>query len=570
MLGLKTKPVWNGRAASKSIEQYNPLPLAEKLSFDAHQINWTVQENAEAAKSLVKNVEKNTRELMDGSAGLQELTGLARELEERARRVSDVCSSRLPQAQRGKETMNEAKASLAQIAEDVMAYADSAVKLRELSEYISDFVNEVRDIARQTNLLALNAAIEAARAGLAGKGFSVVAEEVRKLADKSALSAQRIQKTAEDITKGINSVASGAEESSKQLNAVEKNVRAGVDILTAIVSTFEEITGLNEELFQSTAQQAETTEKLADIFSSLTGGMQEIVGLVEDQERHHQYLLTLANQLSTNIYTLQKQSAFFKQPDELIFGINPALSPENIRRLYLPVITALCTTIGCRPRVLIAADYNALADSLIDGIVDVGWFSPLAYVNASAKEKIIPLATPVVNGAASYKGYIITTGDTGITSLPELKGKRMAFVDPKSASGYAYPRLMLRRAGLDPDSDLGESIFLGTHSRVIDAVLSGAVAAGATYSEAIEDAKQRGLDVDRLIYLAETEPIPKDCIAARPGLESKIISKLQRGLLNLSNTKAGQEALASSSIEGFIPAQDESYNIVREIVRQAD
>jgi len=80
--------------------------------------------------------------------------------------------------------------------------------------------------------------------------------------------------------------------------------------------------------------------------------------------------------------------------------------------------------------------------------------------------------------------------------------------------------MLLRRAGVDPDRDLGESIFLGTHSRVIEAVLSGAVVAGATYSEAIEEAKQRRLEIDKLHFLAETDPIhahliyTKSCMGA--------------------------------------------------------
>jgi len=568
MLGLKIKGIGTGRERPDTAGRYDPLPLAEKLGFDAHQVNWTVRENAEVARSLVKGTGKNTQELMDGSAGLQELAGVARSVEESARRVADLCSSRLTQAQEGKKLMSEVKTDLVHISADVINFAKSAVKLRELSRDISSFVSEVGDIARQTNLLALNAAIESARAGLAGKGFSVVAEEVRKLADKSALSAQRIQKTAEDISNGINGVASGAEYSAGQLNAVGRGAQAGEDTFAGIVTAFEEITNQNMELFQATAQQAETIEYLAGVFSSLNGGMQEILDLVKNQERLHEYLLKLANQLSGNIYTLQKQAICFKQNNEIIFGINPALSPENIRKLYLPVIVALCTVIGYRPRIVIAADYNALADNLIDGIVDVGWFSPLAYVNASVKGNVTPLATPIVNGAASYRGYIISTASTGITLLEELKGKRMAFVDPKSASGYAYPRLLLRRAGVNPDRDLGESIFLGTHSRVIDAVLSGSVAAGATYSEAIDDARNRGQNVDKLVYLAETETIPKDCIAARPGIELKLAQKLKDGLLILARTKEGREAMVNSPIEGFIPTRDESYNIVKEVARE--
>ncbi|HUW65403.1 MAG TPA: phosphate/phosphite/phosphonate ABC transporter substrate-binding protein [Spirochaetia bacterium] len=565
MLSFRTATAKAGRQGGGGEPEL--LPLAEKLGFDIHQINWTVRENAGLAASLVKNTEKNAEELMSGSAGLEELTAVARSLEESARSVSALCSARLEDAGRSEDLMDEAKKVLHSIAADVMEFATSAARLKEMSHEITGFVAEVVDIANQTNLLALNAAIESARAGLAGRGFSVVAQEVRKLADRSVHSSQMIAKTAEEITTGINKVASQAEKSARELGSVQGTAGEVKSALANIVTAFQEITGLNQELSGSMAQQAGTTEYLADVFSNLNGGMQEITGLVRNQERVHAYLASLSGVLSENVYSLQKQAAAFRGAKELVFGINPALSPENIRKMYLPVISALCAVTGYRPAVLITADYNALADSLIDGVVDVGWFSPLAYVNASERGGVIPLATPVVNGSPSYKGYIVTRA-SGAASLAALKGKRMAFVDPKSASGYAYPRILLRRAGVDPDRDLGETVFLGTHSRVIDAVLAGTVAAGATYSEAIDDAAARGLRVADLVYLAETEPIPKDCLAGRPGLNPGLVDKLKRNLLKLSQLEEGRRAMADSPIDGFIAATDANYDIVREVVRE--
>jgi phosphonate transport system substrate-binding protein len=290
--------------------------------------------------------------------------------------------------------------------------------------------------------------------------------------------------------------------------------------------------------------------------------------LIKEQEQNNRMLLDIAEKLVKNVYALQKTTLKFKKKDELIIGINPALSPDVIKAMYLPAINAVGETAGFNFRVMIAADYNALADCLIEGIVDVGWFSPLAYVNARYKADITPIATPVVNGTASYRGYIITVPGSGISFIKDLKGKKLAFVDPKSASGYAYPRMLLKKAGIDPDRDLLEKVFLGTHSRVVEAVLQGTVDAGATYSEALDDAKKRGLAVEKLKILAETDPIPKDCIAARPDIEKSVVDSLKSGFMAYRAKKEKMNG-GGSIINGFIPAMDENYDIVRAVANDA-
>ncbi len=123
----------------------------------------------------------------------------------------------------------------------------------------------------------------------------------------------------------------------------------------------------------------------------------------------------------------------------------------------------------------------------------------------SAKEKchIEPVASPEVNGSARYNGLIITKA---FNSLNELRGSKFGFVDEKSASGYLYAKAFLEDERLF--SRLGEMKFLGSHDKVIEAVDSGDIDAGATYNEALENYRHKS----NITTLHQTDDIPKDAI----------------------------------------------------------
>ena len=179
-----------------------------------------------------------------------------------------------------------------------------------------------------------------------------------------------------------------------------------------------------------------------------------------------------------------------------------------------------------KARVIIVTDYDALGRSLLQGTVDIGWFSPFAYVSAKEKGNVLPLVTPIVNKATSYTGYIIARKDKGYKTIDDLKGKRFGFVDSKSASGYVYPRALLAASGKDPKSFFDETLFVGSHDRVIEGVLNGSLDAGATYSEALERVGASGVNLNDFEIISSTDPIPKDAIAARPGFEQELADKI--------------------------------------------
>lgn len=552
------------------------LLLNQSLGFDTHEINFIISKNTKTIKKLVQIIDEisnaaqaNSKSLQDGIKELEGFLDFVANMQDKARNVAENSQEGFLKIKDGNDKVVEVQSSLDNVTNEILKSAKEVETLSKLSKEIKTFFEFVKNIAKQTNLLALNASIEAARAGNAGRGFGVVADEIRKLAEESSIKAQEIQESATLIDEGVLNAYDISKTSADVLNLIKDEMESFKIAMDDLVDVFRNITEKNETLFDDSARQTKIANQLNDIFSLISKKTSataqntvEVLELTQEQKSQNEYLLSIVEKLVKNMYELQKKSVTFKSKEEIIFGINPALTPENIKSMYFPVIDHVCKAIGYKARVLITIDYNSLADCLKDGIIDIGWFSPLAYVNAKNKADIIPLVTPIVNNAPNYLGYLITSPETNIKTIKDVKGKSVAFVDPKSASGYAYPCMMLKEAGINPESDVDRS-FLGTHSNVIDAVISGRYDVGATYSEAIDDAKERGLDVTKMKIIAKTDPIPKDCIAARTNISPELKQKLSNAFVNYRNNLQ-----KSSNINGFTKANDSDYDIIREVIKK--
>lgn len=256
---------------------------------------------------------------------------------------------------------------------------------------------------------------------------------------------------------------------------------------------------------------------------------------------------------------------------ELKFGFTPVLGQEAERAEFEPLTAYLSDAIGQKVVLYVARNYGDLRTQMEAGDVDIGSFSPFAYVDAARGGKIRIIAQSVIDGSATYRGIIVARKDSGLKTLTDLRGKRFAFVDPKSASGYVYPRAMLVEKGINPDTFFKETIFAGDHKKVIGAVLDRRVDAGATYDNALGIAKASGMASDNLVIVASTEPIPHDAIAVRIGLDNALSKRIQTALVNLDKTEAGRRVIAGSKkkLSGHVIAQDSTFDIVRRTAKIA-
>jgi phosphate/phosphite/phosphonate ABC transporter binding protein len=265
---------------------------------------------------------------------------------------------------------------------------------------------------------------------------------------------------------------------------------------------------------------------------------------------------------------LAVQTAFSQ---DLRFGFTPVLSGPEMRAEFGPLMKYLSDSLGIKVSLYIAKNYGDLRAQMESGSVDIGSFSPFAYVDAASGGKIRIIAQSIIEGSATYRGIIIADKNSRLTTLGDLRGKTFAFVDPKSASGYVYPRAMLIEKGINPDTFFKKTISAGTHDQVIAAVLSGQVDAGAIYDGALGVAKRSGVAVENLITLARSEPIPHDAIAVRATMNPALTKKIQTALINLNKSESGRAVIAHSKkkLTGHVIAHDNLFDVVRRTAKIA-
>ena len=230
---------------------------------------------ASSGSEIMASVSQLTSSVAQTSTAVSETTTTAEEVKQvtdlsaqKAQHVSELGQRSLEISQAGQKSIEDTIVGMERIREQVEAISDMVVRLSEQSQAIGEIIATVSDIAEQSNLLAVNAAIEAAKAGEQGKGFGVVAQEIRSLASQSKQATAQVRTILFDVQKSISSAVMVTEQGSK---AVEEGVvlsrQAGeaIDVLTESVS---EATDAAIQIAASSSQQLL--------------GMDQVVGAMEN------------------------------------------------------------------------------------------------------------------------------------------------------------------------------------------------------------------------------------------------------------------------------------------------
>ena len=213
---------------------------------------------------------------------------------------------------------------------------------------------------------------------------------------------------------------------------------------------------------------------------------------------------------------------------------------------------------GYRVAATVPTSYVATIEAMCAGRVDIAFLAPFAYVLAHEKCGADVRLVSVRAQLPFYKSQIIYRADLNVKNLNDLRGKKFAFVTPASASGYLFPAALLKKNGIDPDRFFSQVLYAGGHDRVVLAVYTGSVDAGATFGdEVFSDARttvaRQYSDVNAKVkVLMYTDPIPNDTVSFRRGLPDEVKDKTTKALFRIAETAPGKETLDRLyQIQGF-------------------
>lgn len=304
------------REVSNAAEQV--AASAQELTAGAEQTSKASEQITEAIQQITIGAENQTSSVEANGHAFDEITIGINRIAESSGTVSEKAVKATDSAKEGGNLVGETVSQMNAIHHSVRESENVIQLLDKRSQEIGEITRVINEIANQTNLLALNAAIEAARAGEHGKGFSVVAEEVRKLAEESQRSSSQISALIKDIQADMKL-------SQSSMDTVKSDVQNGIEIVGRTEEKFGEIHQLMEMVHGAIEEVAATAEQMSAGAEEVSASVHDIIAISKGTAQHSQNVAASteeqlasmeeinasANALSTMAMNLQEMMAKF-------------------------------------------------------------------------------------------------------------------------------------------------------------------------------------------------------------------------------------------------------------------
>jgi methyl-accepting chemotaxis protein len=275
------------------------------VNHSSQEITTATEKLSATASNACENIQTQEAQTQQLSTAMHEMAATVRSVADNAESAAAATAEANKECIASRHTVSTAGATINNLAKSVQNAADAINLVEEDSNRIGSVLDVIRSIAEQTNLLALNAAIEAARAGEQGRGFAVVADEVRTLAGRTQSSTQEIQQMIESLQARSQEAVSLMTDSHQQTQMGVEQTHSVNTALAAISKTVDAINTMNTEIATAANQQSQVTEEV-------NRNVIKIDQIAEESSQHALQISSASTELKKLVKELQKASAQFK------------------------------------------------------------------------------------------------------------------------------------------------------------------------------------------------------------------------------------------------------------------
>lgn len=292
-----------GRRFNHFIEQFSRIILA--VSNSAHEVADAASQIDCSSQEMATGIEQQTEQITQISAAITQMNASAVNVAEHSATAAQQAQESGHVARDGGDVVQQNIKSIHAINQTVAQSSQAVQELGKCGEQIGQIIMVINDIADQTNLLALNAAIEAARAGEHGRGFAVVADEVRKLADRTT-------HATEEVSESIRAIQTETELAVDRMQSGTEQVNHGVACANKAVESLDQILDKTQSVTQMIQTIADASREQSAASEQVSRNVESIIGVVRQSSEGAGQTASAATQLSTKAQHLQNMVRQFK------------------------------------------------------------------------------------------------------------------------------------------------------------------------------------------------------------------------------------------------------------------
>ncbi len=247
-------------------------------------------------------------------------------------------------------------------------------------------------------------------------------------------------------------------------------------------------------------------------------------------------------------------------PSPLILIIPPFENVSVMYEKFLPLKDYIEKTASRQIVLKVAQNYQDAIESISSGRADLAYLDPAAYCEARHLHRIVPIVKTMWNGSSTFRSVIVTRKDSGINKIIDAKGRRFALGN-KSSSSYLIPAVMFKEVGIGL-KDFGSVDYLEQEDRIALSVLTKHHDIGGLSERVAQKYLHDGLQIINV-----SEAIPQYTLCASTRLPPDLCDAIRRSLLALGQPESPSLITSLSDIEGFAPAEDRDFDVVRVMIK---